>query len=190
MAESNKAKDEIRQPLLAKRQALKPEQVHALSLVIQERLLKLPQWKEIETIAVYSSVRNEVDMTLVFMKALEQGKTVYFPRVEQGLKFYEINDPTQLKKGAWAIPEPMDGCTAVADINKIDLIVVPGLVFDKAGHRLGYGRGFYDSILKDYRGFAVGVAFDFQIVDQIPCDNWDQRVKKIITEKREIQTGS
>jgi len=63
------------------------------------------------------------------------------------------------------------------------LLVVPGVAFDKRGNRLGYGRGFFDKVLAVFRGFSVGLAFDCQIVDEVPVEKWDERVKKVLVGK-------
>jgi 5-formyltetrahydrofolate cyclo-ligase len=122
----------------------------------------------------------------LFQKALESGLHVYFPRVEQGIKFYEVNGPEDLEKGSWSIPEPKIHCRELVADAKFDLLVVPGIVFNKDCFRIGYGRGFYD---KFFSSLAVEVptvslAYDFQVVDFFEQDVWDKPVKAVITEKK------
>jgi 5-formyltetrahydrofolate cyclo-ligase len=177
-------KAELRKNILEKRAALTAEEVTSLSNKIQERFLSSIPWKGNEKIGLYSPVRNEVDTTLVFMKALEKGLSVYFPRVEQGLNFYEVSDPAQLERGAWGIKEPKHGCLQLSNLAELNILIIPGLIFDRRGYRLGYGKAFYDTILDSALHIpTIGLAYDFQIVDELPVEPWDRTVQKILTEK-------
>lgn len=178
-------KKEVREVLLAKRMALTPEAVSGFSQNIQERLIASVLWKQSEWVALYSSVKNEVETRLLFMKALEGGKSVYFPRVEQGIQFYEVTSPDDLQKGAWGILEPKHGCPLLKEGEEGGLIVVPGVGFDQRGHRLGYGRGFYDAMLGRLAVPTVGLAYDLQVVADLPTDSRDRKVRNLITEKKE-----
>ncbi len=181
----NSEKESIRKIILEKRLSLLPEEISRLSEMIQSRILKTALWKKCERLGLYHSTKNEVETNLLFMKALEAGSSVYFPRVEQGIQFYEVNEPSDLEKGAWGILEPKHSCTPLPKIEKLDLLIVPGLAFDKTCHRLGYGRGFYDVVLEAYATCSIGVAYDFQIVEKLPVDPWDRHVKQVMTEKNE-----
>ncbi len=183
--ESNSQKKIIRQEILARRLALSAEEVNNLSVQIENRILKNPVWKKSEKIGLYSSVKNEVETNLLFMKALEEGMSVYFPRVEQGIRFYEIRDPGDLEKGAWGILEPKHDCAPLLSDQKLDLLMVPGIAFDKKGYRLGYGRGFYDHVLEEYHDVSVGLAYEFQVKDELPLDVWDKKVARVVTEKND-----
>ncbi len=70
--------------------------------------------------------------------------------------------------------------------DKVDIIIVPGTVFDKQCHRIGYGKGYYDGLLKGYNGVSIGICFDLQIVDKVPLDEWDEQLDKVITEEKII----
>jgi 5-formyltetrahydrofolate cyclo-ligase len=176
-------KNEIRQKLLADRLALTEDKVRAWSDIIQDHILKSPLWPSRGRVGLYFSTKNEVLTYSLFQRALEQGLHVYFPRVEQGLGFYEVNGPEDLQRGAWAIMEPLRHCLPIPPEEKLDLLVVPGVVFTKDGYRLGYGRGFYDRIVDDIAKSSVGIAYDFQLVESVPLDEWDKRLDAVITEK-------
>lgn len=184
MTDLSHIKDEVRQSLLTRRSALSVDEVAQMSLAIQERLLKHRLWAAAESVGLYSAVKNEVETILLFHKALEQGKSVYYPRVEQGLKFYEVRERDQLVKGAWGILEPRHGCPMLLENEKLDLLIVPGVVFDMRGFRVGYGKGFYDIFLKSLPAQTVGLAYDFQIVPEISTEDWDVPVGTVMTEKR------
>ncbi len=119
--------------------------------------------------------------------ALASGKRVILPKVAgKELSLFEIKDfDTDVSPGRWDILEPHE--TAPARITDVDLIVMPGVAFDEQGNRIGYGAGFYDKLLVDFRGPTVAIAFEMQIVHSVPVDSHDVPVKKIVTEKRIIE---
>jgi hypothetical protein len=98
---------------------------------IQERLLASEIWKGIEWVGLYSAVKNEVETRLLFMKALEAGLSVYFPRVEQGIRFYAVEELEDLQKGAGGILEPRHQCPLMDEVPPNGLVAVPGVVFDQ-----------------------------------------------------------
>lgn len=177
-------KDTIRQNLLQERTGLSAERVSELSEIIQEHLVKSTLWPKSGRIGIYASVKNEVLTHKLFQMALEQGLHVYFPRVEQGLSFYEVNGPEDLQRGAWAIPEPQRHCPMLAEDEKLDLLIVPGLAFTRDCRRIGYGKGFYDRVVGEISMQSLGLAYDFQVLEDFPGDVWDRRLDGVLTEKR------
>jgi 5-formyltetrahydrofolate cyclo-ligase len=116
---------------------------------------------------------------------LSSGKTLVYPRVEHGgLVFVPMTDPDLLRPGSFDVPEPCHGQVIAPE--EIDLFVVPGVAFDLVGHRLGYGRGFYDRALGQCpaKTVKVGFSYDFQVVDALPVRPHDQRLTVLITETR------
>ena len=85
-------------------------------------------------------------------------------------------------KGAYGIPEPSDKMEVVTDFSEC-ICIVPGLVFDLSGHRLGYGKGYYDRFLKDFTGYSVGLVYSEFILDKLPCEPTDRAVDLMITER-------
>jgi 5-formyltetrahydrofolate cyclo-ligase len=105
--------------------------------------------------------------------------------------FARISSAAELVKGRYGILEPA-GTDALVPADGDSLIVfIPGLLFDRHGNRLGRGGGWYDRVLNGLgnRGFFVGLAYEFQLVDDMPAESWDQRVNLIITEKNQIDCG-
>ena len=178
-------KDQIRKKILEERLALSLERVHSLSLTIQQKIVLLPLWKKAQRVGLYSPVKNEVETRFLFTKALEEAKNVYFPRVEQGVQYYEVNDPADLQKGAWGVLEPKHGCVTLPPNTRLDLVIIPGIGFSSQGFRLGYGRGFYDRFLTSFTGATMGLAYEFQMIPSIPIDLWDCRLQYVMTEKKE-----
>ena len=182
-------KNDIRNRNLERRLGLSDEAVFDLSLAIQNRLIQSEFWPESGSIALYSAVKNEVRTNTIFQTAVERGLTVYFPRVEQGLKFYEVSGPGDLQKGSWSIPEPKHGCPLLPENEKLDLLLVPGLAFTKGGQRIGYGKGFYDQVIGQVAHKAVALTYEFQVTDEVPTDEWDKIVDALITEKDLYETS-
>jgi 5-formyltetrahydrofolate cyclo-ligase len=185
MGHTMSEKDDIRKALLDERLLLSEERVHTCSRATQERLLKSPYWPKSGRVGLYAAVKNEILTHDLFQRALEQGLHVYFPRVEQGIRFYEVNGPEELRRGSWSIPEPIPDCPILSeeDNHRLDLLVVPGIGFTRDGFRVGYGKGFYDQYLGKYAARCVGLAYDFQIVDGFSKDSWDKPLSAVVTEK-------
>ena len=122
-------------------------------------------------------------------QALGAGKQLVYPRVDgETLVFEEVNDLSRLAPGAFGVLEPRGG-RAVA-VDRIDVLLVPGVAFDRSGHRLGYGKGFYDRAIAKCSDntVRVGFAYDFQVVDALPVGEHDQPVAALMTESRTLHS--
>jgi 5-formyltetrahydrofolate cyclo-ligase len=149
-----------------------------MSLAVIERFQTLEIFKSARAVGAYMPLADEVDVTPLF-QALE--KTFYIPAFDEALGMYRMARLTaELKKGHFGIPEP-----AVPDFageNEIDLILVPGVAFDRAGRRIGRGGGFYDRILPQYRAARAGICFDFQCLEPLPAEKHDVQMNWLGTE--------
>jgi 5-formyltetrahydrofolate cyclo-ligase len=182
-------KRSIRDELLARRRHLAAETCLGRSLAAQQRLLLVPEFAAATVVALYSPVRNEVFTEEIFTAARHSGKTVTYPRVRGTLlEFVEVVDRQQLVPGAYGILEPAG--SQVVPLAALDLIVVPGVAFDLTGHRLGYGKGYYDRILYERRGQLVGLCFDFQLVERLPAEAHDVQMDLVVTEKRTLRLAA
>ena len=115
------------------------------------------------------------------MSLFKKGHNILFPRVidEHNMEAAVIHDPEwDFVKGAFGIPEPK---TEVFE-GDIDLILVPGVVFDEQGHRIGYGKGYYDRFLQDRQTLSIGVSFRFQVIPRLPFTGHDVRLKGLVTQ--------
>ncbi len=186
-------KQNQRRAMLDLRRALAKTSVQAVGKNIAQKIMAHSFWKNVQRVLLYVSVRNEVDTTDLIQNALERGVKIYLPRCrpdEPGsMDIACIQCLTQLQKGAFGILEPHPNeCPAQTDA-KIDVAIIPGVAFDRRGRRLGYGGGYYDRLL-DGNNFetclCVGIAYDFQLVDELPCEPWDKHMNAIVTEKEEI----
>lgn len=177
-------KQVLRETLLAKRLQLSAEQGRRLSQVAQAHLASSALFRNAASVALYSPTRGEVETQLLFSLARQAKKTVCYPRVEgEGMVFAEVDDLSCLASGAFGLLEPQGG--SGVPIAELDLMVVPGVAFDRTGHRLGYGKGFYDRELHSsgFSGVLIGLCFDFQLVDRLPSEMHDVPVDYLVTEQ-------
>ena len=176
----------IRSQIKSKRELLSQEEISQKSEIIRNKLFSLPEYKKAKMILYYVSFGSEVDTHDMIKESLET-KTVVAPKFEEDeLKLSKIRSFNDLEKGSYDILEPKK----LREINekKIDLIIVPGVAFDKNRHRIGFGQGHYDRLLKNFlKVEKIALAFNMQIVDKIPNEEWDVRVDKIITEDNIIE---
>jgi 5-formyltetrahydrofolate cyclo-ligase len=187
------AKRELRRRVLTARDALPAAERAQLSVAVCARAAGLPELAAASTLLFFASFRSEVDTAQLIAWALEHGKTACLPRVlgPQTLTACRIQSPAlDLVPGAWGIPEPRQGLDEVPP-EALDAVIVPGSAFDAAGRRCGYGGGFYDSYLPQTRPGTpwVALAFEAQLVDELPCEAHDLAVTAIVTEKRVIRPG-
>jgi len=199
----NEDKNSIRRKILSirERYKVKNEEIEK----IKEKFLSLVDRYKSNTILLYYPHRNEVDTRPIIRELLKRKKTVLLPKVEKNhiLPIF-ISDISDLKEGFAGIKEP-EG--KVYPKEKIDIVVVPAVAYDRRGYRLGYGKGFYDRFLKDFQNLKgklcfktkskrnrlktqfIGLAYDFQVLDSLPYEEHDIPVDIIITPREVIETG-
>lgn len=176
-----------RQVVLKKRQQLDPKFIQDASLKIERRLMGLEEFRLAERIALYAAFRGEVETCSIYQKANAVRKEIFYPAVDvatREIRFCRIRKFDDLAPGFAGIPEPKDRSHFLADINYLDLVIVPGVVFDARGNRVGYGQGYYDRLLANYSRKRAALAYDFQIVDSLPSQPRQQRMDVIVTEER------
>ena len=172
--------------MLAARDALSPGKRTAKSREIEERLFSLSEFKSARVILFFASFRSEVDTGPMIRRALAFGKRVVLPKVKgTEMVLNEILDlDKDVSPGTWGIPEPHEPRPVM--LEEIDLIIVPGAAYDEHGNRVGYGAGFYDKLLPAFKKTTVALAFESQIVPNVPTEMHDVPIKKIVTERRVI----
>lgn len=182
-------KNEIRRRILTKRNALSASEVYKRSLVIQRRVTDLSQYKSAKIIGAYFPIGSEVRTEYIIHSALDSQKVVLLPKVASDkIAFSRIFRAdfrdNKLVEGRFRILEPPRS-SYNAQKKNIDLLIVPGIAFDKYGNRIGYGKGYYDRFIKqnDFR-FSIGLGFQFQVLDHaLPYCDFDQRLHAIATER-------
>ncbi|MDR1794641.1 MAG: 5-formyltetrahydrofolate cyclo-ligase [Erysipelotrichaceae bacterium] len=170
-------KEALRQAWKQKQRMVDPFYYKEQDVLIGERLKRvlLP----FDTVGIYISQPEECDTRVVIDWLWDKRKRVFVPRIKGvDLEFVEICSWEQVQAGAYGILEPVaESKTGV----KIEVQVVPLVAFDRAGHRLGHGKGYYDRYLRDYPGLIIGLGYDEQEVAEVPFDLWDVKLKQLIT---------
>ena len=180
----HRAKQRIRELLIQKRRMMSAEERTAQSALILSQLEKMTVFQEAKTVLLYYPKNNEVDVLPLF-KRYKRDKVLLLPGTHRrGMTAnpYEGND--KMHRGKVGIPEP----TTPPYEGEIDLIIVPAVAFDKQGNRLGRGGGYYDRFLKKQsHATFIGVGYDFQLVDEVPVRQHDQKMHRIILPSQTIQ---
>lgn len=137
---------------------------------------------------MYMPFRQEVDIRALIEEAWDRGKAVYLPKADpedKKMAVYEVSAFDELEPGAYGIQEPVADDRRRGWREELDLILLPGVVFDRHGYRIGYGGGYYDRFLPTLlpRTLLIGVAFSWQVVDCVPYDAHDQPLDGLVTEE-------
>ncbi len=183
-------KDEIRRKSKELRNLIDINIITKNSDIIQEKVLNHSWFEQSKTVFVYVSTGSEVRTSNIIRMALKKGKNVCVPRVIPGIKMEAVpisNIEKDLQLGFYNIMEPKP-CLLPIKEEKIDLVIVPGLAFDRRGFRLGYGGGYYDKYLPLLSSTCktIGVAFHSQIFEALPVDEHDKAVMMVITDREII----
>ena len=180
-------KNQLKESILEKRNSLSKQEILEKSEKIEDKLFNLEHFRKSKTIMFFVSFNSEVDTRNMIKKSF-QNKTVVVPKVAQ----HEINPSiiididNLIPAGKFGIFEPIEAMKIA--YKNIDLVLVPGIAFDKTGHRIGYGFGYYDKFLKKVpKAIKIGLCFDFQIVDKIPHEEHDVPVDFVVTEERVLE---
>lgn len=166
------------------------EEYKERSVAIIERLFNEPYIKDRKTIAVTISRFPEVDTAMIIEKLWKLGKTVVVPKCHpksKEMSFYAIEQFSQLETVYMDLQEPIIEETKLITKDHIETIIVPGIVFNKKGYRIGYGGGYYDRYLINFEGDLIALAFDEQVVNYVPVETHDIPVHTIITDTALIQ---
>ncbi len=179
-------KAQLRAEYLARRRAMPENEWREKSDQIARRLLALPEVQSAQRILCYvSSKDNEVDSHGLIRAFLGEGKQVGVPRsMKDGLlEWRTLSDMDQIRPGTYGILEPdPDHTPLYKSPQTADCCLVPGIVWDEQGYRIGYGKGFYDRFLTNFSGLSIGLGFDWQVIPHLPCEIHDARVAHLITE--------
>lgn len=180
----HREKQKVRELLAQKRRIMPVDERTIQSTKILEQVESLPVFQSAKTILLYYPVQNEVDV-LSLVKRYKHEKTILFPvSHRRGMTVHPYAGNAMMHRGKFGIPEP----TTPAYEGTIDLMIVPAVAFDKKGRRLGRGGGYYDRFIKKIKNhtFTLGVAYDFQMIDEVPSARHDQRVQGVVTPNQTI----
>ncbi len=176
-------KKAIRKHCRALRMAMALEEREQASRQMADVILASREYREAPVILAYIDAKNEISPAGIVEDAWRQGKTVAVPRVHgKTMDFYRIQRWEDLEPGAFGIREPRPDCPLV-DISQ-GLMLAPGVAFDRTGRRVGYGGGYYDRYLAAHPQLTVwGLAFECQLLEQVPAEETDRRMDQVVTEK-------
>jgi 5-formyltetrahydrofolate cyclo-ligase len=188
------AKKTMRIRMKALRDDLDLCEYRKLSTAIMERCLTLPEWQKAGAIHIYiSAVNNEVDTLGLIFGMFDSGKTVVVPKCVEKLHKLQnifIRSLDELTPCRFGIMEPEYTPEREIRCDALDLVTAPLLAFDRTGGRLGFGGGYYDSLLDECTCPKIGLGYSFQEVDSVPVEPHDQKLDIIITDKEIIKVNN
>jgi len=183
------AKEDLRTILKSSRDAISYRFARDLSAQIQRRILDSSWYSESRTVVLYAAAGGEVSADTVFADAIASRRCVGFPRFDRKtneLTLCRVSGPQDLAPGAFGILEPQS--EEIMDVSTLgrSTMIVPGVVFSSRCERIGRGGGHYDHLLSKIgaQTVTIGLAYSFQVLDQIPQSSWDRRLDYVATESR------
>ena len=175
----------MRRIMLEKRNSLSHEIINKKSAEIQKKFTNSYEFNHAKILGSYFPTGSEARTEKIISAALKSNRLVALPRTEgEVIKFYQISLNSNLIVGRFGIKEPSISNPFASD--DIDLLLVPGILFDINGYRIGYGYGYYDKFIakKKKSTVSVGLAYECQMCVEIPRSNYDQKVNILVTEER------
>lgn len=176
-------KKELREHYRAARADMQPEQRAAQAQEICAHILQSAMYQNASCVLLYAAKGEEIDLSAVAADAWATGKTVAYPRCldkSGDMAFFVVDSPTRLVKGSFGIPEPSEDCLPW-QMTVDALCIVPALAADAFGNRLGYGKGYYDRFLADFKGTSICAVYNCGVAESLPADDGDLPVAYIAT---------
>ena len=182
----------IRKLVIDKRDTHPDPERRAKSSRIMERLFSLKEFKNAKTVAFYVSTKREVRTDEMIEAALAEGKNVVVPitlKEHKKLALGKLTSLDELERGAFGVLEPKKEYTKLVNEKDVDIVIVPGIAFDREGNRIGYGMGYYDKLLAAVRPEIpfIALAFSFQLVECVEEEEHDVAVDLIVTEEEVVK---
>lgn len=171
-------KEDIRIRVKAQKSLLSPQEKCEAAKAVFDMLERHAAFMMAENILMYHSLPDELS-TLSFIDKWSSRKRFFLPRVNGVNLDILPYDRSSLRLGAFHIEEPQGDDTT--DISQIEMVVVPAIAYDRHGNRVGRGKGYYDRLLASTKATKVGIAYDFQLVDEIDAEPHDVKVDIVIT---------
>ncbi|SDK54790.1 5-formyltetrahydrofolate cyclo-ligase [Sediminibacillus albus] len=164
---------------------LPSERRRAIEEGIARHLFDSSFWQSADMVALTVSQKHEWDTSTIIEQAWKENKTVCVPKcfpAKPELVFYQLQSYSQLECVYMDLLEPNPELTCPIDKQRIDLVIVPGLFFDRDGYRVGYGGGYYDRYLAGFQNLTLALTSNEQMIEECPRDDYDIPVDHIITE--------
>lgn len=180
----------LRKSILDRRKGLESERVTGVSLAVTELIRALPEWKSAREVLLYWPIQNEIDTRPLMTELWSRGVKTLFPRCQPGqpgvMELACANCHDDLEPGMYSIMEPDATACPVEENANPDIALIPGVAYDRRGYRLGFGGGYYDRLLAKpglLDTLTIGLCYEFQLLDALPVEEWDQPVSAICTEE-------
>ena len=183
-------KHRLRARALERRESFSSSEIGLWSHVVQAKAIRFPPYLNAESVLLYSPTGKEVGTEEIRDHSLEKGKRLFYPKVGKNasLDLVQVESVKELRRGRYGILEPVGG-KIITDEDQESLVTfVPGVAFDIQGNRLGRGGGWYDRVLERLgdKVRIIGLAYEFQLVEELPVEGWDRKMHHVITEERII----
>ena len=183
-----KQKDDIREEYKALRREMSREEKFERDSAICKAVENMVSFRYADFVLLYAAQPDEIDVSLIAQSALEKGKHVLFPICDKKthtMQYHEVKSLDELTPDSYGIAEPSEDAPVydVKNETRGAVCFVPGLVYDRAGYRLGYGKGFYDRYLSEFSGCTIGVVYSDYILPEVPRGRFDVAVDILLTEK-------
>ncbi|WP_326911405.1 5-formyltetrahydrofolate cyclo-ligase [Sedimentibacter sp. MB31-C6] len=183
-------KRELRKKILNIRNNMNKEDVVEKSKIIMQKIINTEAYKKSNTIFIYMDFKNEVITSFLINQMISENKSVMIPYTDvENINIIPVeihNLEQDLKRCSFGYLEPKKELITPVDLKIIDLIIVPGVVFDRKLNRIGFGKGYYDRILSKKRSDtkAIAIAYEFQVLNEIPHEEHDIKMDMIVTEEK------
>jgi 5-formyltetrahydrofolate cyclo-ligase len=191
MLNSDLTKSEIRHKILSKRNSIYRDAIITNSKFINNKIISIEEYQRSKSLGVYYPIGSEVQTFELIKHSLNNNKIVSLPKITDSMtiEFFKIIEDSfekiSFRKGRYGIFEPS---ISTDTIDKIDMLIIPGIAFDLNGNRIGYGKGYYDRFLSSKKSkYNIGLAYEIQVLNNIPNNELDVPVDIIVTEKRIIR---
>lgn len=184
-------KSKIRRKILSQRNSIHINTIVMNSKSINNNILAIEEYRSSKSLGIYYPIGSEVQTFDLIRDSLNDNKTVCLPKIIDSttIEFFKIIENSfekiSFQKGKYGISEPS---FSTETIDKIDMLIIPGIAFDLRGNRIGYGKGYYDRFLSSRKAkYKIGLAYEIQVLNNIPNNELDVPVDIIVTEKRIIR---
>lgn len=178
-------KQQLRKSMAQLKRSYSENELNSFSVSALLLLEQTPAFRQASCIALYHAIAGEVQTSGFIDKWYNKKKIVLPVICGDTLQLMLYQGPGSLKAGIFGILEPTDNSPVIAT-EKIDLIVVPGIAFDRKLNRMGRGKGYYDKLLSGIRTTKAGLCFDFQLTDQVPTEAFDKPMNLVVTNSEVI----